>query len=409
MKKYIPFLWIMLCTAPIAGAQPDFYTDAFLGLPEFRALVLRLPTSDPDSARVVVHVRIVYDDLQFVKKGDIYQAGYGLDVILRDKNETLVGDQHIERQVEVTTYSTTNSRQQGDQTRAQFTIKPESYNLRIFLVDRESRKSRFMEQELDFPDKEWTQTLRLGDPVLLDSTGSAYMVSGLLQGQPLRMAYQLYSSKTEELSLIYQLRDGSEQITDQKPLPLTGGGPLFADTLVIPTDSLTNQSYHLILMARQGKTTLTRSYPFKILTHNLPDYIQDLTQAIRQLRYIATDEEYNQLRSAPPAKQEELFSQFWKKKDPTPSTPINEKMDEYYRRVRYANEKFSGHRDGWESDMGRVFIIFGPPSSVERHPFDIDAKPHEIWYYYDLNRSFLFVDEEGFGEYRLKSPFWDEY
>ena len=59
--------------------------------------------------------------------------------------------------------------------------------------------------------------------------------------------------------------------------------------------------------------------------------------------------------------------------------------------------------------MGRVFIIFGPPSDVERHPFDIDAKPHEIWYYYDLNRSFLFVDEEGFGEYRLKSPFWDEY
>jgi hypothetical protein len=57
--------------------------------------------------------------------------------------------------------------------------------------------------------------------------------------------------------------------------------------------------------------------------------------------------------------------------------------------------------------MGMVFILFGSPSNVERHPFDIDAKPYEIWTYYDFNRSIIFVDETGFGDYRLLTPVWD--
>jgi hypothetical protein len=57
--------------------------------------------------------------------------------------------------------------------------------------------------------------------------------------------------------------------------------------------------------------------------------------------------------------------------------------------------------------MGMIFILFGPPSNIERHPFEIDYKPYEIWYYYELNREFVFVDETGFGEYRLVSPIYD--
>jgi GWxTD domain-containing protein len=99
-----------------------------------------------------------------------------------------------------------------------------------------------------------------------------------------------------------------------------------------------------------------------------------------------------------------MFLEFWKKKDPNPVTTHNERMDEYYRRVKYANLHFKGLRDGWETDMGRVYVIFGQPTDVERHPFDIDKKPYEVWSYDDLNRHFLFVDEDGFGDFRLKSP-----
>jgi hypothetical protein len=82
-------------------------------------------------------------------------------------------------------------------------------------------------------------------------------------------------------------------------------------------------------------------------------------------------------------------------------------MDEYYARVEFANKHFSHFMDGWKSDMGMVFIIFGTPSNVERHPFDSDAKPYEIWTYYELNRQFVFIDQSGFGDYHLQNPIWD--
>jgi hypothetical protein len=82
-------------------------------------------------------------------------------------------------------------------------------------------------------------------------------------------------------------------------------------------------------------------------------------------------------------------------------------MEEYFARVDYANEKFKSRRDGWKTDMGMVFIIFGNPDYVDRHPFELGSQPYEIWDYYGVNRRFIFVDETGFGDYRSVYPIWD--
>jgi len=54
-----------------------------------------------------------------------------------------------------------------------------------------------------------------------------------------------------------------------------------------------------------------------------------------------------------------------------------------------------------------IYIIFGAPNNVDRHPFEVDSKPYEIWAYYELNYSIVFVDETGFGDYRLQTPIWE--
>jgi hypothetical protein len=93
--------------------------------------------------------------------------------------------------------------------------------------------------------------------------------------------------------------------------------------------------------------------------------------------------------------------------DPTPETEINELMEEYYRRVDFANQNYSGFQEGWKSDRGMVYILLGAPSEVERHPFESDSRPYEIWTYESINRYFVFVDRTGLGDYRLEGPFWD--
>ena len=133
-----------------------------------------------------------------------------------------------------------------------------------------------------------------------------------------------------------------------------------------------------------------------------PRSILDLDKAIDQMIYIATDDEQEFIEDATNYEEKlKRFKAYWKTKDPSPNNEENEVFNEYYRRVAYANEKFKHYYDGWKTDMGMVYIILGPPSNVERHPFEYDSKPYEIWEYYTVNKSFLFVDESGFGEYRL--------
>jgi GWxTD domain-containing protein len=74
---------------------------------------------------------------------------------------------------------------------------------------------------------------------------------------------------------------------------------------------------------------------------------------------------------------------------------------EYYRRIEYANVQFSVVSPGWRTDRGRIYIIYGPPDDIEHHPMEIETKPYQIWHYYNTNRLFYFVDEDGYGDYKL--------
>jgi len=48
----------------------------------------------------------------------------------------------------------------------------------------------------------------------------------------------------------------------------------------------------------------------------------------------------------------------------------------YYNRVFYANLYFSSYKEGWKTDRGMIYIIFGPPRMLER-----DSEK-ETWTYF---------------------------
>ncbi len=101
-----------------------------------------------------------------------------------------------------------------------------------------------------------------------------------------------------------------------------------------------------------------------------------------------------------------FIAEFWRRRDPNPETPENEFKMEHYRRINLANLHFSRIResgDGWNTDMGRIYIVYGEPNEIERHQSTLDVKPWEQWNYHDLQGGvyFIFVDEDGYGVYRL--------
>lgn len=114
-------------------------------------------------------------------------------------------------------------------------------------------------------------------------------------------------------------------------------------------------------------------------------------------RYIITSEEKKEFLSLPPEKRKDYIEEFWKRR------PEGFK-EEYYRRIEYANKMFrGGGRPGWLQDRGMVYIIYGPPTHMEKYPMGSASYPyaHEIWYYEYLQ--IVFVDLYGSGDYRLTS------
>lgn len=93
----------------------------------------------------------------------------------------------------------------------------------------------------------------------------------------------------------------------------------------------------------------------------------------------------------------------------------------YLARAQQAEEQFPTMlRPGWKSDRGRIFILYGPPSHVERISSHAATKPYEIWTYNDLQGGviFVFVDRTGFKNYELvhsthrnelQNPNWERF
>lgn len=75
-----------------------------------------------------------------------------------------------------------------------------------------------------------------------------------------------------------------------------------------------------------------------------------------------------------------FIEQFWLRRDPTPATPENEFKLEHYRRIAYVNKKFASKLEGWQTDRGRVYILYGPPDELEKHP----ERNKENWLYHQI-------------------------
>src|SRR5713226_6113161 len=139
-----------------------------------------------------------------------------------------------------------------------------------------------------------------------------------------------------------------------------------------------------------------------------------------EVSYIITDEERAAfLRLANNEEREQFIEQFWLRRDPTPDTVENEFKEEHYRRIAYANERFSSGIPGWKTDRGRIYIMWGPADEIQSHPSggayqrpteegggETSTFPFENWRYRYLEGigndvNLEFVDPTMSGEYRL--------
>ena len=124
----------------------------------------------------------------------------------------------------------------------------------------------------------------------------------------------------------------------------------------------------------------------------------ELDREFRWLRYEAQDVEKSQYASLSGVDAKRKFlSDFWRRRSP-------EMREEYLKRVAYANANYAAMgREGYRTDRGRVYIMYGPPDDNERHPNESDMRPYEIWSYHNIQGGviFVFVQRSSTSEYEL--------
>lgn len=148
-----------------------------------------------------------------------------------------------------------------------------------------------------------------------------------------------------------------------------------------------------IVDSNTSTTDLNNAYLLSDIAKMTRDQLMD---EFKKSRYLMTDdiedkfEKFDDLET-----QKQFYFTFWKGFDQTPNTPNNEFKKEYFGRVAYANKHYkTDTRSGWESDRGRVYVLYGKPSETERYPFESNSKGYEIWRYELLEGGveFVFVD-----------------
>jgi GWxTD domain-containing protein len=224
----------------------------------------------------------------------------------------------------------------------------------------------------------------------------------------LRIYYEIYPDLKESRAydLAYEISNPGHTFSEQETTQLQIGPELFYRFDSLSLKGIQGGDYFLSIKLLENHKEITKiEEPFKIEWSFLSMLKNDYQKFIDQLRYVATDEEIKRLKEAKEEERVQKWLEFWKSKDPTPDTPENELQDEYYRRLKYANQNFAiSNKKGWETDMGMVYIVYGHPDEVEKYPFEREEKAYQWWHYYKLNRHFLFVDR-GDGEYQLQLPY----
>ncbi|MBU1626008.1 GWxTD domain-containing protein, partial [bacterium] len=177
-----------------------------------------------------------------------------------------------------------------------------------------------------------------------------------------------------------------------------------------------------IIMSIQIKRITISAVPFIIigllagcaasLLYEKMDYRDK--KAYDEIQYIASKKERNNYLQIHKSQRKEFLKDFWRRRDPTPDTIVNEYKIEHYRRLAYAN-KYFGYAlyPGWKTDRGWVYIKYGPPDKIDRNPagsVDVisggwQSPPYEVWQYdyasgLNMNTQMVFVDKFFTGDYK---------
>jgi GWxTD domain-containing protein len=351
---------------------------------------------------------------------DTVMLGFTADVVITNSaSDTVVSERHVIDEPARSEYSGTAYDDLF--TTWGYNLKPGDYTLRVEISDHYSDAQGAQTKTLE------VRSYPTGAPMISDTelalsigpddTGSRFSKSGLAvlanarrlfgYGASVLFFYtELYNlnANTKYMIVVEIQNEAGERVRKigTFPVQVTSGMGVIAKGANVM--GYADGAYHLrLFLTSQGHTLATTITPFEV--SRSPVVTQFVAQRFTgDVGWIATRKELRDFKKATPEQKAVLIRDFWSKRDPTPGTLPNEFKSEHYRRLSFADQLFlEVGRPGRDADMGRVYVVYGPPTDIEKFPSEANTKEYQIWNFQNLDGApeFIFADLVGTGNWSL--------
>jgi len=410
---------------------------------------LVIPHNNPDSITVKLLFKIPNAAILFKRvqgKNNFYSAQPEMELIVKDEEGITRFRKLWKKTIEVNSFEKTKLRSQFIEAFLSFNLENKSHSLKVVFMDRKSRDKNKIKLSIDGFDydansnnfiKDLFFAGKSGDfyhPYILNSNSyfdpnGFYIFLPLIKKVNGNIEYSLTRVKGEDNHEHESLDDESqdddnhhgnkkkEKVSDifqNYNLGININGKVKVINSNLDFNTLNNKvrfeeiansenkflkifiepknifpgTYKLKLEDSGGE--ISQEYKFKIIWDDKPVSLKDIDYAISKMHFILTNDEYEKMLEGSEEEMKTKFVEYWEKKDPTPKTPFNEALNQYFSRVDYSffNFKTSVQKDGSKTDRGKIYILYGPPTSIKS--MTKSGKSQYEWTYKRLDKVFTF-------------------
>ena len=361
-----------------------------------------------------IRLKIQYDILQFTKVNNTYQALYDVSLLIKEPGSDVAAfSTGWQGSVIESDFDKTNAIQifQCDDKVFDLPLKAGSYTIFLEVTDRATRTVFIENSKIEIRKVEGKQIefseIKFVSPQ--DSLSAEIHIKAeypiLEFDQPVLASFDIYSNHPDSLKIVSQLMerlDGKDTLIKEHTQTIYSGSRISAFYEPVQKNDLKEGLHLLRYTIQAGEKSVRLEREFKVVWYAKPVYLYEFDLAWRPLKAILPAAEWDTLNNLSSTAKNKWYDDFWRRKDPTPETPLNEIQYEFYSRVDQANIRYSMRfKEGWQTDRGQTLLSYGSPDSIETFRYSPTVKPHEIWYYYSLRKKLTFVDVDRDENYKL--------
>jgi GWxTD domain-containing protein len=382
----------------------------------FVGTVRYLRSATRDSTLALCALSLANSALTFRRDGNEFVAEYHVEVSFRPDSgppRQVVSDQTVR----VRGFQETLRIDESVIFQQFLTVRPGIYRVAVLIRDRNGPGSarqerldtvpRYGEPSLSSPVAIYEGAGR-GDPAESPKVLANPRATLPYGGDTLRFYVEAYGLPAGARLVARAFDQGDHEVW-RDSVAVAGTTGLTRATVALPPGQVPLGEAHLEI---EAPGTAARARASFLVSFSGQWVVTNFDEMVNLLRYFERQDLVAKLRAATAADRPEIWKEFWKATDPVPITPENEALNDYFRRVQTANQRFDeGGEPGWLTDRGEVFITLGEPDEIYDLRGDVSrgATPVIRWTYNQQRLALLFQDQTGFGRFRLTPSSRAEY